>query len=265
MTFLRRGGFTPIILALLIAVGVLAVGAGALYYYAKKQAPSQIACTQEAKLCPDGSYVSRTGPNCEFEACPSTDSTGSPQASSGQPSMDLGQSELTDATIADPFPPLFLGVKWEEINSEKIPEGRVYVSVSPSESRYINLPGKFFEAKITDVTQAQFVDGKVGAMFQQYYRDETGKDPARWLNQVEVNRFDLYPVSADGPRGSFWGYLFYQPSADAIWLLGLSYGVNYRGPRVEEYRTCPCDVTLHVFESDQVKASEISKTAGFGQ
>lgn len=32
-----------------------------------------VACTQEAKLCPDGkTYVSRTGPNCEFSACPST-------------------------------------------------------------------------------------------------------------------------------------------------------------------------------------------------
>jgi hypothetical protein len=29
-----------------------------------------IACTQEAKQCSDGSYVSRTGPNCEFTACP---------------------------------------------------------------------------------------------------------------------------------------------------------------------------------------------------
>ena len=27
-------------------------------------------CTMEAKLCPDGSAVGRTGPNCEFEACP---------------------------------------------------------------------------------------------------------------------------------------------------------------------------------------------------
>ena len=27
-------------------------------------------CTQEAKLCPDGSYVGRTGPNCEFTSCP---------------------------------------------------------------------------------------------------------------------------------------------------------------------------------------------------
>ena len=24
----------------------------------------------EAKACPDGSYVGRTGPNCEFAACP---------------------------------------------------------------------------------------------------------------------------------------------------------------------------------------------------
>lgn len=29
------------------------------------------ACTQEAKRCPDGSYASRTGPNCEFSPCPS--------------------------------------------------------------------------------------------------------------------------------------------------------------------------------------------------
>lgn len=30
----------------------------------------QVACTQEAMLCPDGSYVGRTGPKCEFAACP---------------------------------------------------------------------------------------------------------------------------------------------------------------------------------------------------
>ncbi len=27
------------------------------------------ACDLEAKLCPDGSYVSRTGPNCKFTPC----------------------------------------------------------------------------------------------------------------------------------------------------------------------------------------------------
>lgn len=27
-------------------------------------------CTEDAKLCPDGSYVGRQGPDCEFAACP---------------------------------------------------------------------------------------------------------------------------------------------------------------------------------------------------
>lgn len=30
------------------------------------------ACTMEAKVCPDGSAVGRTGPNCEFSPCPNT-------------------------------------------------------------------------------------------------------------------------------------------------------------------------------------------------
>jgi len=30
----------------------------------------QQACTEEAKLCPDGTAVGRTGPNCEFAPCP---------------------------------------------------------------------------------------------------------------------------------------------------------------------------------------------------
>ena len=33
--------------------------------------PQSKACTLEAKICPDGSSVGRTGPNCEFAACPS--------------------------------------------------------------------------------------------------------------------------------------------------------------------------------------------------
>jgi len=39
------------------------------------QAPGGQACTMEAKLCPDGSAVGRTGPNCEFAACPTIATT----------------------------------------------------------------------------------------------------------------------------------------------------------------------------------------------
>jgi len=32
-----------------------------------------VACTEEARVCPDGTSVGRVGPDCEFEKCPSGD------------------------------------------------------------------------------------------------------------------------------------------------------------------------------------------------
>lgn len=57
------------ILFAFLAIGVIA----AVGYFVWPKAPSipqPIACTQEAKLCEDGSAVGRTGPSCEFAACP---------------------------------------------------------------------------------------------------------------------------------------------------------------------------------------------------
>jgi hypothetical protein len=79
---MNRRGFAPILIILIVVV-VIALGGLTLYYAAQRPStppPSQAvkppegpkACTQEAKQCPDGSYVSRTGPNCEFAACPQT-------------------------------------------------------------------------------------------------------------------------------------------------------------------------------------------------
>lgn len=34
------------------------------------ESKGNVACTMEAKLCPDGSSVGRSGPNCEFAPCP---------------------------------------------------------------------------------------------------------------------------------------------------------------------------------------------------
>ncbi len=44
-----------------------------------------MACTAEAKLCPDGSYVGRAGSNCEFAACPSATPATSTAAGSAIP------------------------------------------------------------------------------------------------------------------------------------------------------------------------------------
>lgn len=62
-------GFIPII----IAIGIVIIAATTGFIAWRKQSSpdtGQKVCTQEAKLCPDGSYVGRTGPHCEFASCP---------------------------------------------------------------------------------------------------------------------------------------------------------------------------------------------------
>ena len=61
----------------IIGIGVVAIVAAALWAVNARmvQAPGAQACTQEAKICPDGSAVGRTGPNCTFAACPSTNAS----------------------------------------------------------------------------------------------------------------------------------------------------------------------------------------------
>lgn len=55
--------FTYILLAIIIiAVAITTIK------HQKVIAP--VACSQEAKICPDGSAVGRIGPMCEFSACP---------------------------------------------------------------------------------------------------------------------------------------------------------------------------------------------------
>lgn len=73
---MNRKGFAPLII-LLIVIGVMIVGAAVFFYWRQTVQPppqpkpqQRAACTQEAKRCPDGSYVSRQGPNCEFAVCP---------------------------------------------------------------------------------------------------------------------------------------------------------------------------------------------------
>ena len=54
-----------------LVLGILVlVAAGGLYLSSIQKKVPQMACTMEAKLCPDGSSVGRSGPKCEFAACP---------------------------------------------------------------------------------------------------------------------------------------------------------------------------------------------------
>ncbi len=68
---------------ILVILGVVAIVVGYSMFGSSKLSPangtptpvvtatqSPVACTQEAKICPDGSSVGRVGPNCEFAQCP---------------------------------------------------------------------------------------------------------------------------------------------------------------------------------------------------
>ena len=66
---------TKAILSIVIVIGI--VVAVVLFKNKPAIAPengsatkSPVFCTQDAKQCPDGSYVSRQGPKCEFAPCP---------------------------------------------------------------------------------------------------------------------------------------------------------------------------------------------------
>ena len=63
----EQGFILPIIIVVLV---IAVLGTAGYFAYKQYSAPKPVACTQEAKLCPDGSSVGRTGPNCEFAQCP---------------------------------------------------------------------------------------------------------------------------------------------------------------------------------------------------
>jgi hypothetical protein len=87
----------PFVIVLLVIL-LLGIGGIGGYYLITKQTPFQIpkACTLEAKLCPDGFSVGRTGPNCEFTPCPTSSPTYQPQPSL---SSDITQIDQTLSNI----------------------------------------------------------------------------------------------------------------------------------------------------------------------
>ena len=67
----------PAVVFIMVTIMVVVVLGGALLSRfiknSSKGTGAQTACPQDAKLCPDGTAVGRTGPECEFEACAITD------------------------------------------------------------------------------------------------------------------------------------------------------------------------------------------------
>lgn len=73
----KEEGFLIPFVVLFIVLLVLGVASFLIYKYSEKSNNQNqpTACSQEAKICPDGSSVARTGANCEFAECPSQNNT----------------------------------------------------------------------------------------------------------------------------------------------------------------------------------------------
>jgi hypothetical protein len=85
---------------LFIALLILLVLLGIVVYLVPRSASQGgVACTMEAKLCPDGSSVGRTGPNCEFAACP-------PSATSTPPAILPYNSGIRGIVMMGPTCPV---------------------------------------------------------------------------------------------------------------------------------------------------------------
>lgn len=82
----QKGTTVVVVLIILIVILLLTLIGSAAYYLGLQkgsrltpsqlpsplsQSPAQVACPQDAKICPDGTTVGRTGPACEFAPCPS--------------------------------------------------------------------------------------------------------------------------------------------------------------------------------------------------
>ncbi len=131
---LRQAGNVTLWLLTLLGVLVLSIG---VYLFSQKlfptpiypaspEDPGQTLCTQDAKQCPDGSYVGRTGPNCEFAACSVTQPNSSPspvtsiKVYSNQQECESKTGKSCQYSVCDYIPQ---GKTEEEVCGGKIKKG----------------------------------------------------------------------------------------------------------------------------------------------
>ncbi len=83
------------------AILVVAIIIGVMQLHSTRQGASQV-CTQEAKICPDGSAVGRTGPNCSFAPCPTSTTSPAPATGSATTTLAIGEKMIVNGTIISP-------------------------------------------------------------------------------------------------------------------------------------------------------------------
>ncbi len=99
-------GLTFLGKSILAAIVLVLVGVGALYFWATTgRAPGPLACTADAMQCPGGTWVGRTGPNCEF-VCPAATTTAATTTTGGGGGFAEYHSGIRGTVMAGPTCPV---------------------------------------------------------------------------------------------------------------------------------------------------------------
>lgn len=89
---------------IVVVLAIVLIAAGFYFFGVDKNKTNlpdnnggQVACTMEAKICPDGTAVGRHGPNCDFDPCPVV------QAPDSHSDLIKVSSPLANASVGSPL------------------------------------------------------------------------------------------------------------------------------------------------------------------
>lgn len=127
--------------------------------------PEGVVCTMEAKICPDGSSVGRSGPKCEFAACPG-ESVDNPLQWQKQ-SVTFPTNNIT-VTLNVPNNYKFFINYAEPMIQQQYPEGIIVTSDDPpTDLLYFNdlLLGKYDNTSVKDFYE-KYLNGEIEGLNQ---------------------------------------------------------------------------------------------------
>lgn len=170
---MKQKGFTPVYILIGILI-LIALGGG--YYLSVKNnlVPlkpatsvnnSRKACTEEAKKCPDGSFVARTGSNCEFSSCPAS--------SSAKPADETANwKTYANGIFEFKYPSNF--TLQENIKESIYLSGDDHISLSVSKRSEVDT--SYFEKNAQRIT----INGIEG-LKESHYGSPSGKEYITWV------------------------------------------------------------------------------------
>ena len=160
----------------------------------------------------------------------------------------------TSTTI--PKIPLFPELTWQSTTHESgsisydFKDSMLYWNNSPVKN--LTITGKEWTAAQQNISNQQLEDSL--SKFTGYY--DSGLSGNGWKDKITYKDNNLMTISASGPTGDVWGYLY--ALGDNLSITLLSTNVKYAATNKQPL-SCPCDATYRIFLSDPISISKIGE------